>query len=292
MRSEAERNLIGGPVVVGANWYQFRRGESLINRGVESVSFVWVVHGIGLITTGGRTFAMTPNNILRLPWEHSVEYQADSLDPYRIGTLHLVPLHDFVSPVEPRVAHLAGDPLLQIPSRSGDCAQFLASMSDYSFAPARRIIDLGNYAVQRSIETLFDEDASRALGQLVSIENRLWTDGVRTTVQALPPQLTQMMGYIRSNLRSALSVDEVATAGNCSKTTAQRLFKRYTGVSLRSWIGQVRLREAAHLLRTSGLMVREVSAMVGFADPMYFSRAFRADQGVPPSKYGRDYLRP
>ena len=32
--------------------------------------------------------------------------------------------------------------------------------------------------------------------------------------------------------------------------------------------------------------------MVGFNDPLYFSRAFRAEHGVPPSQYGHGELRP
>ena len=100
------------------------------------------------------------------------------------------------------------------------------------------------------------------------------------------------MAYARANLGSTLSVREVAHAGDCSATTAQRLFNQHTSTSLRVWIRQLRLREAAHLLRSSGLRVNEVAETVGFSDPLYFSRAFRAEHGVPPSQYGIGELRP
>ena len=277
-------------VVVGANWYRFRPGEYLLNPHVMSVSFIWVVRGGGVITAGGHSFRMGPNQTLRLPWHHRVEYQADAQHPFRIGTLHIVPQHASDVPIEPRVAHLAGDPLLDSPARSGNPKEFVPSMATFASGPARRIADLGTFAVERFTDAPYNEESARALARLVLVENDLWED--REANPALPAALEAMMAYARANLGATLSVAEVARAGDCSPTTAQRLFNVHTGVSLRVWIRQLRLREAAHLLRSSGLRVNEIADMVGFNDPLYFSRAFRAEHGVPPSQYGHGELRP
>ena len=284
LRSRAEA------VVVGANWYRFRPGEYLLNPHVMSVSFVWVVRGGGVITAGGRSFRLGPNQTLRLPWHRRVEYQADPQHPFRIGTLHIVPQHASDVPVEPRVAHLAGDPLLLSTARTGDPNEFEPSMATFASGPARRIADLGTFAVERFIDAPFNEESARALAQLVLVENSQWED--RDANPALPAALEAMMAYARAHLGATLSVSEVAQAGDCSPTTAQRLFNVHTGVSLRVWIRQLRLREAAHLLRSSGLRINEIADMVGFNDPLYFSRAFRAEHGVPPSQYGQGELRP
>jgi AraC-like DNA-binding protein len=57
-------------------------------------------------------------------------------------------------------------------------------------------------------------------------------------------------------------------------------------------VAQRQLEEAARLLRTTGLRVGEVAGRVGFPDPLYFSRSFRALFSVPPSRYASEQLRP
>jgi AraC-like DNA-binding protein len=280
----------GAAVVVGANWYRFRPGEYLINPHVMSVSFVWVVRGGGTVSSGNKIFRVGPNNIIRLPWHHQVEYQADAQNPFRIGTLHIVPNHAENTPVVPRVAHLADDPLLRENSRTGNPKEFAPSMASYLSGPARRIADLGRFAVERFTDAPFDEESARALAKIVLAENRLWGDWKPNPT--LPVAIEEMMAYARSNIAASLSVAEIAHAGDCSATTAQRLFNLHTGVSIRTWIRQLRLQEAAHLLRSSGLRINEIGKLVGFEDPLYFSRVFREEFEVAPSRFALGELRP
>jgi len=288
-REEIARSA-GGAVVVGANWYRFRPGEYILNPHVNSVSFVWVVRGGGTIRSGGQSFRMGPNHTIRLPWNHQVEYQADAQNPFRIGTLHIVPNHTQDSPVVPRVAHLAEDLLLNDKARTGDPDEFPPSMASYLSGPARRIAELGRFAVERFTDAPYDEESARALARVVLAENRLW--GEWEPNPTLPVALEEMMAYVRNNISSALSVAEVARAGDCSATSAQRLFNLHTGVSIRIWIRHLRLQEAVHLLRSSGLRINEIGELVGFGDPLYFSRVFREEYGVAPTRFAIGEMRP
>lgn len=280
----------GSPVVVGANWYRFRPGEYLHNPHVMSISFIWVVRGGGQVKTGGQTFRIGPNQIIRLPWHHAVEYQADAQNPFRIGTLHIVPNHSESVPVIPRVAHQANDPLLHDASRRGDSKEFKPSMADFQSGPARRIADLGRFAVERFTEAPFNEESARALAKMVLVENQEWDKWEATPT--LPVALEEMMAHARANISSELSVSELAKSGDCSSTTAQRLFNQHFGISLGNWVRQLRMQEAAHLLRTSGLRVNEVAELVGYKDPLYFSRVFSDEYGVSPSLFAQGELRP
>lgn len=278
------------PVVVGANWYRFRPGEYLLNPHVMSVSFVWVVRGGGVLKAGGKSFKLAPNDVVRLPWHHKVEYQADRQNPFYIGTLHIVPNHSLESEVVPRVAHLAGDPLLGDSNRSGNPYEFLPSKASFSHGPARRIADLSRFAVERFTDSAYHEGCFRALATLILAENALWDEGADNP--QLPAALEAMMSYARSRLSSTLSVGVLAKVGDVSPTSAQRLFNSYTGASVGAWIRQVRLQEAAHLLRNSGFRVNEIARMVGYQDPLYFSRVFAEEFGVPPSIFAHGELRP
>lgn len=279
------------PVVVGANRYRFSLGEHIVNPHVMSVSFIWVLSGGGEIVAGGKRFRVDSQHVVRLPWHHAVEYRADQRAPFHVGTLHVVPRHARVAQVVPRVAHLRGDPLLLDPARSGDAAAFLPGISSTRNSAARRIVEFGTIAIERLGEDAFDEEYFRALGRLVLIENASWAAG-HAHQSTLPGSLELMMTFVRHHIAEPLTVSRVAESARCSETTAQRLFARHVGESMQSWIRQVRLREAAAMLRTTGLRVSEVAQLVGYSDPLYFSRAFRRAYGVAPSRFAQTELRP
>lgn len=279
------------PVVVGANWYRFTSGETIVNPHVMSVSFIWIISGAGEIRAGGQRFAVDAQHVIRLPWRHQVEYRAQERGPFHIGTLHIVPRHDQSVAVVPRVAHLPGDPLLHDPARTGDPSAFRVGLSTVQNSAARRITEFGAIAIERLAEGAFDEDYFRALGRLILLENEAWAD-VHAAQTVLPGALELMMTFTRHHIAEPLTVARVADAARCSEATAQRLFTRHMGESLQSWIRHTRLREAAGLLRTTGLRVSEVAQLVGYPDPLYFSRAFRRAYGVAPSQFARAALRP
>jgi AraC-like DNA-binding protein len=284
--------------VVWANWYRFRPGEHIHHDHVVSVSFVWVLQGSGVIATGGDEFRLTTNSILRLPWRHEVGYRSDERSPFQVGTIHVVPWHDAAVPVTPRVAFASDDPLLDAEFRRGDGRsvspaqrQRAVQMSSRS-STGRNVISLATYAVERFLAAPFSETTFRALGTLILDESAAWgTHG--PGAQATPPVTLELMtDHIVDNIARHLTVAEIAGVGGCSVSTAERLFTKYTGMSVLGWARTTRMRQAALLLRTTGLRASEVARRVGFSDPLYFSRVFRATYAVPPSRYAAGQLRP
>jgi AraC-like DNA-binding protein len=287
-----------GPVVVAANWYTFRAGEHIHHPCVMSRCYLWVLGGTGTIRSRGATFRMTAGTALRLPWGHDVEYRADRTSPFRLGTVHLIPRHELGVPVVPLVAHLPEDPLLDDSARSGSSAVPGTGHEldrplqvDAVTGVARRLADLGRYIVERYADGPFDEQVFRALGELLTAEGEEW-EGATEHGSRVPTSLELMTAFIAENLHAPLRVADVAEAGGCSTSTAQRLFVRHLGSSVTAWARSARMQEAAALLRTTGLRVGEVARIVGYEDQLYFSRVFRARFSVPPSAYAADSIRP
>ena len=280
-----------GPVVVWANWYRFRSAEHIRHDLVVSVSFVWVVQGSGIIRTGGQEFRLTAHSLLRLPWRHSVEYWADKRSPFSVGTIHVIPRHDRSVPVVPRTAYTADDPLRDDPYRRGPEHRQSPLLVSNTSPAARNLVTLGSYSIEKFLAGPFDEQVFRSLGNLILAEDSSLGAG-EERAKGTPVILDRMTDYVTANLDRHLSVDDIATAGGCSTVTAERLFARHTGLSVQSWVRGKRMDEAAVLLRTSGLRVNEVARMVGFDDPLYFSRVFRATFSIPPSRYASGELRP
>lgn len=280
-----------GPVVVAANWYRFRTGERIRHERVLSECWLWVLGGAGRVRSHGTWSALSTGSVLRLPWDHDVEYRADARSPFRLGTVHVVPRHAHAVPVVPAVAHQPGDPLYGSTERAGDPGR--PEVSAASTARARRVASLGRYTVERFSEHSWDEPTFRALGALFRAE-AVRAESTQPTDRSdgVPVALERMTAFVVAHLDAPMTVSDVAAAGGCSVSTASRLFAAHLGTSVSAWVRSARMREAATLLRTSGLRVGEVAQAVGYPDQLYFSRVFRATFGEAPSRHSRGQIRP
>lgn len=81
------------------------------------------------------------------------------------------------------------------------------------------------------------------------------------------------------------SIEEYATQCHLSRSRFLHLFKQYTGLSPHAYVTRIRLEKAKDLLINTTLSVAEISRIVGYPDPLYFSRIFKKYTGVSPKMY-------
>lgn len=79
-------------------------------------------------------------------------------------------------------------------------------------------------------------------------------------------------------------LETLANAMGQSGRTLQRRIKHLLGVGFTQYIQSIQLSSAARLLK-KGLAVKEVAYETGFKDPSYFSKVFKKQYGVSPSKF-------
>ena len=91
--------------------------------------------------------------------------------------------------------------------------------------------------------------------------------------------------YMLQNLDKPLQVSALAAQANISSSHFFALFKQMTGSPPLGYFTRLRMRHACRLLDSSTARVKEVAAALGYDDPFYFSRVFKAVTDVPPSRY-------
>ena len=81
------------------------------------------------------------------------------------------------------------------------------------------------------------------------------------------------------------TLGKMAESVNLSAPYFCYLFKSITGVSPAKYLKNIRMRQAATLLTTTFLSVKEIVRRVGFTDESHFVRDFKRIYGVTPSEY-------
>ncbi|MBC7845296.1 MAG: response regulator [Flavobacterium sp.] len=97
------------------------------------------------------------------------------------------------------------------------------------------------------------------------------------------------MAKVTNLINDNLSELELSTEFLCDKlgvssSKLYRKIKELTDLAPNEFIRTIRLKKAAQLLKTKKYNVSEVTDLVGFNDPLYFSRCFKKQFGFPPSK--------
>lgn len=82
-----------------------------------------------------------------------------------------------------------------------------------------------------------------------------------------------------------MSVKWLASQLYINENYLSRLFKSETGLSLNRYITKQRMQSAKNYLDQGCTNLQQVSSTVGFSDPFYFSKCFKKEYGVAPSKY-------
>jgi signal transduction histidine kinase/DNA-binding response OmpR family regulator/ligand-binding sensor domain-containing protein len=102
--------------------------------------------------------------------------------------------------------------------------------------------------------------------------------------------LEKAIKVVYENLdNSEFDVPQFCQLMNSSKTLLYSKLKSLTGQSATEFVRNIRLKEAKKLLQNNAhqYTISEISYMVGFNDPLYFSRCFRKYFGYPPSEVGK-----
>lgn len=101
----------------------------------------------------------------------------------------------------------------------------------------------------------------------------------------LDNQMEQASEYFTENYNLEISIEDYASSKGMSVSWFIRSFKKYTGQTPVQYLTSIRMANAQALLETTSYSVNEIGRIVGYANPLYFSRMFRKQKGCSPSEF-------
>ena len=91
--------------------------------------------------------------------------------------------------------------------------------------------------------------------------------------------------YMNQNIGNKLKLSDIARHFGYSVSYFYRLFYRNMGIAPMEYFNQLKVQRSCYYLINSTMKVNQISIMVGFDDPYYYSRLFKKMMGVSPVRY-------
>jgi AraC-like DNA-binding protein len=126
------------------------------------------------------------------------------------------------------------------------------------------------------------EKAMRFDGNGVNRSNTIWQQ-----VQDAQPglRIASTISYMKEHLNEPLRAATLASVANMSLPHYFVIFKRCTGSTPIDYFIRLRMERARELLATTSCSVKEIAGVLGYDDPLYFSRVFKGVNQTTPTQY-------
>ena len=143
----------------------------------------------------------------------------------------------------------------------------------------------------------FDVHILKATIRTLIANRKMLRNRFKSAVTALPEEapavelptslddefIQKVTELVKEGLGKNFNVDTLCASVNMSRTSFYNKIKALTGIAPAEFIRNIRMQEAALMLKSQRYTVAEVSDKMGFADPKYFTDTFKKFYGVPPS---------
>lgn len=101
--------------------------------------------------------------------------------------------------------------------------------------------------------------------------------------------LKETMDYIFKNIDSSIQLSEAAKAVGVSEQYLSMLFKKEMGENFVHWVNREKIQKSKKMIG-DGLLIYQVSEMLGFENSTYFTKVFKKYEGETPENYRKSMM--
>ena len=183
----------------------------------------------------------------------------------------------------------------------GLCFQFTESFLERYYTPLSRkkmlvcferdVISLDGQSLE-DLQILFrymEEDSeNKALyfpGVLALLCRAMSPDSAESGKKMSAIETRTIEEYLLENAERIVNLEQVASHFGITKEYLCTLFKKQTGMTVITYLNNVRIQKACRLLSATEESVEDIAAACGFQSPVYFYRLFKKMMNHTPAKY-------
>lgn len=105
-----------------------------------------------------------------------------------------------------------------------------------------------------------------------------------------PDTIQQIKQYIADHSHEDISLEAIGRMVGLSPFYISKMFKEQLGINYIDFLTECRIKKAIKLMSDPGLSLKEITYMVGYHDPNYFSKVFKKMCEVSPTEYRKTLL--
>jgi AraC-like DNA-binding protein len=248
--------------------YHSRAARHFIPRPTGSLDHIFIlcVAGNGWLRMDSRTWQVQENTALLLPANTPHWYGADPQSPWSLYWIHFTGRQAAEYFAEMGIER--DHPLLHVETDGelltafGQVEQFMAKV----------------YTRENLVA------ASGALARFLGLLNarRYGVDLLQRTEEQ---NVQQTVVFMRENLTRPMALRELAQLARMSISRYEAAFTKRLGIPPMRYLNQMRAQHACRLLTETDHPAKLIAEAIGMEDPYYFSRWFKKQMGVSPSRY-------
>ena len=101
----------------------------------------------------------------------------------------------------------------------------------------------------------------------------------------VPYHVKEILDFLHRNIYGKLTVGDVARHVGKSESTVKQLFSLYRKSGIMKYYNELKIKEARKLIREGQYNMTQISDMLHFDNPQYFSKCFKAYTNMTPREY-------
>ncbi len=233
----------------------------------------FVLRGCGQVQTQGYTYRAEAGHCFALFPHQIAFYEADAADPWEYSWLGFE--GEYAEGMLREMGFSEETTVLPIPLQDR-ILPILGQMREMEMSSAHVEFFIGNMHLLLYHMTQATPAKPRAMDRKASV---LDNEYVRMVIS-----------IIETSYYERISIEGLANRLGLNRSYLSALFKRHTGKSIKDYLTEYRVEQAALRLQSTHHTVSSAAMECGFPDPLYFSRIFRKVKGMAPTDY-RNWLR-
>lgn len=138
-------------------------------------------------------------------------------------------------------------------------------------------------------KTCFDAVTEALFTKMLALIHRSQTDSKMDSKVGF--QLDRLIIFLNQTYQNAWTVKDMAEFCSLSESYFSHHFKEIVGIPPMQYLTELRILKAKDLLLGDDLSISSVASLLGYEDPLYFSKVFKKTTGISPRNYQKNQLR-
>ena len=101
----------------------------------------------------------------------------------------------------------------------------------------------------------------------------------------VPYPVKEILDYLQQNIYNKITIQDVVRQTGRSESTVKALFARYRNEGIMHYYNSLKIKEARKLIREGHYNISQISDLLHFDNPQYFSKCFKRFTNMSPREY-------